>query len=78
MTMTPITSSSNVKAYAYDGAAKTLSIEFATGTYEYAGVEQATVAGLEQVIADGGSVGSYISRNVVRQHDATKLDAGHE
>ena len=60
--------SSNVKAVGYDAIAQTLSVQFAGGnTYAYIAVPSDVWDELQKCIADGHSVGAWISANIVRK-----------
>lgn len=60
--------SSNVKAVGYDTATQVLTVRFAGGaTYDYVNVPAERWGALQQCIADGHSVGAWISANIVRK-----------
>lgn len=72
--------SSNVKGVAYNTATKTLTVAFNSGTYDYFDVSAVHWTEIEKRIADEkvGSIGAYISANIVRGHQFRKHEEpGH-
>lgn len=58
---TPVESSSNVYAWGYDAATRTLAVRFKSGaTYHYADVPQSVVDELMEAKSIGGFIGSRI------------------
>jgi hypothetical protein len=63
--------SSNVKAIGYEPATQTLTVQFAHSNgaaYSYYGVPPEKWDAIQKCIAEGRSVGAWISANIVRNH----------
>lgn len=63
---TPTPASSNVSAFAYDEATKTLHVKFTSGaTYRYSGVE----AHHEDGLTNADSAGKYLREHIIGSYD---------
>jgi hypothetical protein len=71
--LTPVTSS-NVKAIGYDAASQVLAVQFGTGAYQYLEVGAEKWAAIQDCIAEGRSIGAYISGQIVRNHKHRKVE----
>lgn len=69
ITMKQVPKSSNVHAYGYDPATKTLRVAFKSGTYDYAGVPSEVVAALDEA----KSKGSFIATSIKGKFSSTKF-----
>lgn len=71
--MIPV-NSSNLSAYSYDEDSQTLDVQFRNGrTYRYSEVPPTVAETLKDLNENGGSVGSFFSKNVRNTYQATEL-----
>lgn len=74
VTMTPV-QSSNVQSYGYDAATGTLVIVYKGDVrWDYAKVPAERKAEMDQVNAEGGSIGKYIHARIKGYYDGQKVE----